>query len=190
MSRDSHCHPIGPGALGRTVCVLTWDEGGPRPGPAPRVFSKPELATSRQWGSCNLALGSPHSVPACCVTDEVDPNEPLQAFSPPAVTARDGPDSLRFPCLGGGVLRPWKKGPLGRTGNPGRIRGPRVELGDLGRTQALGGTRGGGAVLRTSGRAGLQGLGPGPRPWQVRNLGRDWSPGRGLAGAPRPSQAL
>ena len=60
--------------------VLTWDEGGPPARPR-GVFSNPELATSRQWGLCNLAFGKPHSVPVRCVTDEVDPNEPLQRRS-------------------------------------------------------------------------------------------------------------
>lgn len=135
-----------------------------------------------------MVLWKPHSVPVSCVTNRPKwiPMSLFRGVQPSSSNCRACP-VLSGPLPGETVSSRAleEEGAWEGLGNPGRIRGPRVGLGDLGRTQALEqdmGRQGSSQGLRSGLRDLGQDLGPG-RIWEP---GQDWSPGQGSAGAPGP----
>lgn len=87
------------------------DEGGPH---GPRGVSQTQGLAP---GLCNR--------PACCVTDEVDPNEPASGVQPSAAVPCGAGPVLSVPCLEAGVLQALD----GRFPRPRQDSGPKGELG-------------------------------------------------------------
>lgn len=111
--------------------VLTWDEGGPPARPR-GVFSNPELATSRQWGLCNLALGSPTLFPRAVSLTRWIQMSLFRGVQPSSSNCGAGPVLSGSPAWGDGVFQG-----LGRRGALGRTWEPRQDSGTQGRTWGL-----------------------------------------------------